>query len=94
MAYGPAVQSSPGGPGSRTLRVHQLRAVGCIVERRNDEFYAEYLQVKEEMLNEGMSERKANREAIEGEPRGYRDSRNPPRLRPNSCIRVCEGTPA
>ena len=65
MAYGPAVQSSPGGPGSRTLRVHQLRAVGCIVERRNDEFYAEYLQVKEEMLNEGMSERKANREAIE-----------------------------
>jgi hypothetical protein len=39
--------------------------VGCIVERRNDEFYAEYLQVKEEKLNEGMSERKPNREAIE-----------------------------
>jgi hypothetical protein len=36
-----------------------------LVEKRNNEFYDEYLQVKQEKLNEGMSERKANKEAIE-----------------------------
>ena len=35
------------------------------MERRNDEFYAVYLQVKQEELSEGLSERKANREAME-----------------------------
>lgn len=50
-----------------------------LVEKRNDEFYAEYLQVKQERLGEGLSERAANRKAIEvartrhgyGERRAY-----------------------
>lgn len=50
-----------------------------LIEKRNDEFYAEYLQVKSEMLKEGLSERSANRKAIEvartrhgyGESRAY-----------------------
>jgi len=35
-----------------------------LVEKRNNEFFAEYEQVKREKLNEGLSLAKANREAI------------------------------
>ena len=47
------------------------------MERCNNEFYAEYLQVKQEELNEGLSARKANREAIEiaATRHGYGQSR-------------------
>jgi hypothetical protein len=48
-----------------------------LVEKRNDEFYAEYVQVKTEKLNEGLKGRRANRQAIEiaATRHGYGESR-------------------
>jgi hypothetical protein len=47
------------------------------VERRNNDFYEEYLQIKQEKLNEGLSTSKANRQAIEiaSTRHGYRETR-------------------
>lgn len=56
----------------RMRRTHEK-----MVEKRNNDFYEEYLQIKREKLNEGLTERKANRQAIviAAARHGYRETR-------------------
>jgi hypothetical protein len=71
---------------TKLLKDHELHPVWpermrrgeeMMVERRNNDFYEEYLQVKQEKLNEGLSESKANKEAIDiaSARHGYRRTR-------------------